>query len=80
MGSFNIGDRVRIDIPNENDPDHRYHAEHGTVTNIISDDAGETTGDNRDSDIYRVSLENEGGVVDVRVRDLRSPFSDEPTE
>jgi ribosomal protein L21E len=29
------GDRVRIDIPDETDPDHAlYHGEHGTVVAI----------------------------------------------
>jgi hypothetical protein len=34
------GDLVRIDIPDEMDPDHdSYHGEHGTVVAILKDDA-----------------------------------------
>ncbi len=73
MTPYDVGDRVRIDIPDEKDPDHHHHAEHGEITNIISDDAGETTGDDRDSYIYRVTLDT-GGIVDVREQDLRNPI------
>ena len=39
MSEFGQGDRVRIDIPDETDPDHeQYHGQHGTVIKIISDD------------------------------------------
>ena len=67
------GDRIRVDIPNEADPDHRYHGEHGEVVEIIDDDAGRETGDSRDSQIYRLRLES-GETVDFRWRDIRPPF------
>ena len=35
MTDFEEGDRVRIDIPDEADPDHRLHGEHGEVAAII---------------------------------------------
>ena len=69
MGQLREGERIRIDIPNETDPDHHYHGEHGTVVEIISDDAG----DPRDSRLYRVKLES-GEVLDFRGWDLRPPF------
>lgn len=75
MGSHDVGDRVRIDIPGESDSNHQYPAEHETITNIISDDAGEPTKGNRDSDIYRIEPDNDGRTVDVYYRDLQSPFS-----
>jgi hypothetical protein len=68
------GDRVRIDIPDETDPDHAlYHGEHGTVVAIIEDDAGGLLGDDRGSAIYRVELDS-GETADFRWRDLRSPI------
>lgn len=70
-GRFTVGDRVRIDIPDETDPDHdRLHGCQGEITAILEDDAGEVTGDVRDTMLYRVQLED-GTEVDVRWRDLR---------
>lgn len=41
MGRFSEGDRVRIDIPDESDPDHdAYHGAHGEIMKMVSDDAG----------------------------------------
>ena len=67
------GDRVRVDIPDETDPDYRYHGEHGEVVNILDDDAGRETGDPRDSLIYRLRLES-GETIDLRWRDIRPPL------
>jgi len=73
MQRFSESDRVRVDIPDETDPDHeRYHGVRGTVVAIISDDAGRATGDERDSLLFRVELE-EGSMEDFRWRDLRPP-------
>jgi len=68
-----IGDRVRIDIPDKTDPDHHYHGEHGVVEEIIQDDAGLITGNEDDSQLIRLQLES-GEVVDFRSTDIRSPF------
>lgn len=76
MNRFAVGDEVRIDITDEADPDHHLHGCHGRVTNVLEDDAGESTGDPRDSVIYQVALDEDGGVVDVRWRDLRPPFDE----
>lgn len=71
MKRFEPDDQVRIDIPDETDPDHdRYHGRLGTVVAVGTDDAGATTGDERDSTLYRVELED-GTVADFRWRDLR---------
>jgi ribosomal protein L21E len=71
MRRFTTGDRVRIDIPNESDPDHEpYHGARGTVAEVLQDDAGLETSDERDNHLFRVSLED-GGTVDMRWRDLR---------
>lgn len=68
-----IGDRVRIDIPDETDPDHHYHGEHGVVEEIIHDDAALLTGNEDDSQLIRVNLD-QGGTLDVRATDLRPPI------
>lgn len=68
------GDRVRVDIPDETDPDHdEFHGKHGRVRNVLSDDAGEVTGNQADSLIYQVEFEN-GMCADFRGRDLRPPI------
>lgn len=73
---FNVGDRIRIDIPDKSDPDHnRLHGKHGEITDVLEDDADEETGDPRDSSIYRVRLTNDE-EVDLRWRDLRPPLKD----
>lgn len=70
MTEHNVGNRIRVDIPDKTDRDHHLHSQHGEITEIIEDDAGETTGDPRDSTLYRVQLDD-GGTVDLRWRDLR---------
>jgi len=71
MKRYSKGDEVRIDIPDETDPDFkRYHGKHGQVINILGDDAGRETGDERDSILYRVELDS-GERMDFRWRDLR---------
>lgn len=55
MKRFIQGKRVRIDIPDQSDPDHdRFHGEHGEVVAVMEDDAVEITGDSRDKAQYRV--------------------------
>lgn len=73
MGQLREGERIRVDIPDETDPDHHYHGEHGTVVEIIPDDVGEETSDPRDSRLYRVELESDA-VIDFRGWDLRPPL------
>ncbi len=71
MRRFEQGDRVRVDIPDETDPDHdRLHGKHGTVIEVFEDDAGEETGDPRDSHLFDVQL-NDESVEQLRWRDLR---------
>lgn len=72
MNWINVGDEVRVDIPNKDDVDHeRLHGHHGTVIGVLEDDAGLETGDVRDSVLYHVELEGSREVVDLRWRDLR---------
>ena len=71
MKRYSKGDVVRIDIPDETDPDFsQFHGKHGLVIRILGDDAGSETGDERDSILYRVELEA-GERMDFRWRDLR---------
>ena len=78
MARFAEGDRVRVDIPDETDPEHtKFHGEHGKVVNVLTDDAGEVTTDERDSQLFRVALET-GETVDFRWRDLRPPIDNTP--
>ncbi len=74
MSEYQIGDRVRIDIPDETDPDHeRYHGEHGRIVDILEDEAGTFTDDERDSIIYRVEFSN-GEELDLRHQSIRPPI------
>lgn len=71
MQRFTVGDRVRIDIPNLDDPDHdRFHGEHGVVVGILEDATNTATGDVRDNILYRIQLDD-GSEMDFRWRDLR---------
>ena len=73
---FGAGDRVRIDIPDEQDPDFTtYHGVHGTVVDIVPDEAYAVTGDERDAFIYQVEPDS-GEQADFRWRDLRPPNTD----
>ena len=73
MNRFEIGDRVRIDLPDVTDPDHeRYHGQKGEVVCVLEDDVGLETGDERDNILYRVEF-NGSEKKDFRWRDLRPP-------
>jgi ribosomal protein L21E len=39
MPTFEPGDRVRVDITDTTDPDFDWHGEHGTVVDVLEDDA-----------------------------------------
>jgi hypothetical protein len=72
MKRFEEVNGVRIDIPDRDDPDFaRLHRRKGTVEGMFEDDAGLESGDVRDSDIYRISLDDSEETIDVRWRDLR---------
>lgn len=71
MPQLDTGDLVRVDIPDETDPDfERYHGRHGEIVDILEDDADRETGDSRDSALFRVQLDS-GDTMDFRWRDLR---------
>lgn len=67
---------MRIDIPDERDPDHdTYHGSHGEIVVTLSDDAGALTGVDHDSRLYRIELDS-GETADFRGRDLRPPVDE----
>ena len=69
--AYKTGDKVKIDIPDQTDADYdSYHGSIGEVVEVIHDDAGQYTGDWRDSSLYRVEFEGEERV-DFRWRDIR---------
>ena len=71
MRRFEVGDRVRVDIPDRGDPDFdRYHGRTGEVVEVIEDEAGQATGDERDSYLFGVEFENDDSDH-FRWRDLR---------
>ena len=75
MRRFEVGDRVRIDIPDSEDPDHsRLHRKAGRVVEVFEDDAGTETGDPRDSYLFRIET-GDGNAENLRWRDLR-PVAD----
>lgn len=76
MDRPDIGDRVRIDIPDETDHDHEnFHGKHGRVVDVTPDDADAVTGRDIDSGIYRVELDD-GTTFDARLPDLRPPIDE----
>lgn len=76
MARFKPGDRVRVDVPDETDPDFdRYHGCHGVIMDVSKDAAGRVSGDERDSVRYRVELDD-GETADFRWRDLRPAVED----
>jgi ribosomal protein L21E len=66
MQRISEGDRVRIDIPDETDPDHqKYHGKHGEVVAVLSADADSVTAEERDSQIYQIAFDS-GETADFR--------------
>ncbi|MFC7323578.1 hypothetical protein ACFQMF_03165 [Halorubrum rutilum] len=71
MRRFEPGDWVRVDIPDTEDPDFdQFHGRHGEVVDVLEDDAGQETGDERDAHLFTVEFED-GSTHGFRWRDLR---------
>lgn len=66
----NLGDRVRIDIPDELDPDFEFHGEHAVVLEIKWNECPCGYGL-----MYRVALETLDLTVDVHPWDIRPATS-----
>lgn len=69
--SYDVGDRVRVVIPENDDPDYRYHDKVGEIEAVLQDDLSGLTGDPRDDFLYRVAFEAAGlGRMAFRHHDL----------
>ena len=66
-GHFDVGDRVRIDIPDETRRDHKHHGRNGKIIAVVP------VGGDAAAGRYRVKLDV-GGAVDVGPGDLRPPI------
>ena len=65
MHQYRLADRVRIDIPDETDPDFEYHGEHGMILS-------------RQDRVYKVALDEYDIVIEVTSREVRPPlFNDD---
>jgi len=74
MPEYHVGNRVRIDIPDETNLNHdQYHGEHGQIVEILEDEADTRTVDQRDSIIYQIQL-SDGEKIDVRHHAIRPPI------
>ncbi|MFB6362076.1 MAG: hypothetical protein ABEH59_12250 [Halobacteriales archaeon] len=69
--SYDVGDRVRVVIPEDDDPDYRYHDKDGEIEAVLQDDLSGITGDLRDDFLYRVVFQDEAlGRISFRHHDL----------
>ena len=66
MGEFEVGDRIRVDIPDESNVDHaRYHGKHGEIITVIDGDV----------DRFRVEFDD-GDYADFLPQALRPPITE----
>jgi ribosomal protein L21E len=65
---FDVGDRVRIDIPDERRSEHMYHGKNGELIAVIPVGSGADRYER-----FRVELDI-GGAIDVEAEDLRPPI------
>lgn len=68
--NFQLGDQVRIDIPNESDPDFDFHGEHRIVIDLV-----EKTCECGYGKMYRVVLADRDITLDLHPWDVRAPFT-----
>lgn len=78
MARLGPGDRVQVDVPDEDDPDHRHHGRRGTVVAVFDESADQFIGHASDPIICRVDLDG-GREWDFFWHDLRPvPAEDDP--
>jgi hypothetical protein len=73
MMTLKLGDRVRIDIPDELDPDFNLHGEHAI---ILDNDPGRCTCGFKV--LYEVALETQALSIEMHPWDLRPPIEPMP--
>lgn len=72
---YEVGDRVRINIPNPDEHDARHHGKQGTVENVLWDDldeffdAGSSNANTNQGWLIDVRLDD-GALMGTRTRDL----------
>lgn len=64
---------MRVDIPDETDPDFEFHGEHGAIIDI-TDQIGLLGPERR----YRLALDDRDVVLEVEGWGLRPPFQAPP--
>ncbi|MFB6361140.1 MAG: hypothetical protein ABEH59_07435 [Halobacteriales archaeon] len=70
---YEVGDRVRIDIPDETHPDHQYHGTNGEITAVIP---GSETADTEADQFgirFRVDLEIDE-AIEIEAKYVRPPI------
>ena len=74
MTEFSTGETVRIDIPDETDPDHdAYHGEHGQVIEIVEGEITTITGEQVEEIRYRIRL-RDGEELELPAYSIRPPI------
>jgi hypothetical protein len=69
---YEFNDEVQINIPDPEDPDYRYHQEHGEIVGIFRDGLGELTGDSEHDFLYTVDFyDDQLDKIDFRYDDLQ---------
>lgn len=73
MNIIGIGHRVRVNIPDSDDPDHKFHGKTGEVIDISQDDLGIMFDDPRLKYLIKVKFDDdELGTMTFRLHDLKS--------
>jgi ribosomal protein L21E len=70
---FDVGDRVRVDIPDETHPDFRHHGQSGEIISVLLDGERHSLSTGSMAREVRVDLDA-GGVVDVAAVYVRPPI------
>lgn len=53
-----VGDRVKLILDKERSPDNKWHGRTGTITGIMADAASDVTGDEMDSRLFEVVIDD----------------------
>lgn len=67
---FQLGDQVRVDIPDESDPDFEFHGDHGIIIDIV-----EKMCECGYGKMYCVVLADRDLTLELHPWDVRAPFT-----